>query len=96
MGQPYGAPQQQTNGKAIAALVLGIASIVLACYGIGLLPGIPAIILGRMSGREIEEGNGTGDGLAKAGLITGIIGVVLSVFGLLYLILVIVAGVTDS
>src|SRR4051812_36500047 len=72
---PYGGPPvgagQSTNGKAIASLILGIVSIVLC---LGYLAGVPAIILGRMAKREIAQGNGTGEGLAQGGFITGIIG----------------------
>jgi hypothetical protein len=94
-GSPYGGPGtgQSTNGKAIASLVLGICSIVLC---LGFLAGIPAVILGRIAKREIAEGNGTGDGLANAGLITGIIGIVLGVLWLLYVILVIAIGVSSD
>jgi len=95
-GPPYGGPQatgQGTNGKAIASLVLGICSIVLC---LGFLAGIPAVILGRMAKREIAEGNGTGEGLATGGLITGIIGIVLGVLWLLYIILVVAIGVSSD
>jgi hypothetical protein len=93
-GPPGGPPQyggapvagQSTNGKAIASLVLGIVGL----FCIGWPAGIAAIILGRIAKREIDAGQGTGSGMATAGLIMGIISVV--VYGLLtilWLILVI-------
>jgi Domain of unknown function (DUF4190) len=86
---PYGGPPvaagQSTNVKAIISLILGIVSIVLC---LGYLAGVPAIILGRMARREIAQGNGTGDGLAQGGFITGLIGTVIS--GLLTLLWIIV------
>ncbi|MCK5890637.1 MAG: DUF4190 domain-containing protein [Aeromicrobium sp.] len=70
----YGMPSK-TNGKAIASLVLGIVS--LFCFG--LITGILAIVFSRLATQEIESSQGTqtGAGMAKAGLIMGIIGLVL-------------------
>lgn len=91
-GQPgygYGQPQQfpggygapKTDGQAIAALVCGIIGIV-ACP---IIFSIIAIVLGRQSERRVKESGGTltGDQMAKAGWILGIIGLVLSVFWVL-------------
>jgi hypothetical protein len=63
----------RTSGKAIASLVLGVASIALC---LNVLAGIPAIAFGRLARAEIRRGRGklTGDGLATAGIVTGVIG----------------------
>lgn len=60
---------QQTDGKATGSMVLGILSLV----GFSILAGIPAVVLGHISRREIRESRGrlTGDGMALAGLIMG-------------------------
>ena len=73
----YQAPPQQTrtNGKAIAALVLGILSIVVPY--IGLIFGIIAIILAAISFKEIRLRYEQGRGLAIAGLVCGIIGTII-------------------
>ena len=67
------------NGKGTGALVMGILSIVL-CFGslIGIGLGVGAIIMG-VQGRQAAQG-GTADngGVATAGLVLGIIGLVLS------------------
>ena len=80
---------QQTpgGGYAIASMVCGILSIVVCwCYGvIGLILGIVALI---MTNLYKKSGARTGDGMAKAGFVCGIIGSSLSA---IYLILV-VAG----
>jgi hypothetical protein len=68
-------PPAPTNGKSIAALVLGILSIV-GPY-IGFLLGIVAIILSAISLKEIRIRNEQGRGLAIAGLVCGIVGTVL-------------------
>ena len=85
---PYqpGSQAPQTDAGAVWALVLGIAGV-LVCPGI---LSIPAIIIGRISERRIKESGGTltGDGLAKAGWITGIAGLVLAVFLILFFSLI--------
>lgn len=76
----YAVPQQ--NKKALWSLILGILGLV--CCGI--FAAIPAVILGNMANNEIKTSGGsqTGGGMAKAGLILGAIGIVLS---LVYIIL---------
>jgi len=70
----YGyAPGVTTNGKATAALVTGITTLLLSwCCGFGLV-GIVAIVLGARARTEIARSGGRqdGDGLALAGIITG-------------------------
>ena len=71
--QPYrGQYPQQTDGGAIASLVLGIASFALC---LSFFAGIPAIILGHISRSKIRRSGGRlkGDGMALAGLIMGYI-----------------------
>ena len=60
----------QTDGGAVASMVLGIASIVLC---LSFLAGIPAIILGHISRSRIRKSMGRlqGEGMALAGLIMG-------------------------
>ncbi len=76
---PYGAPTaQRRNGFGVAALVLGITSIVPGLFYLGLVLGPLAIIfgvLGRKRARRQEADNG---GMALAGIITGVIGLILA------------------
>lgn len=66
---------EQKNGKATAALVLGIISLIGICIPIaGIICGIIAIILTVMAKKE-----GSTDGKQKAGMILGIIGIVISI-----------------
>jgi len=69
----------RSNPMAVVALVLGILSI-LAClfWFISAPLAIAAIVLGVLGSRKAKAGAGQG-GLAKAGLITGIIGLLLSI-----------------
>ena len=77
-GQPaygYGyAPAPRTNQKALWGMILGIVSIVF-CY-LGLIIGPAGIILSVLGRKDIKRSNGaeTGEGMATAGLITGVVG----------------------
>lgn len=73
--QPGGvcaSPKDTASSRAMAALILGILSIV--CMG--FLTGIPAIIIGKMELNDIKIGkaNKAGEGIAKIGFILGIVG----------------------
>jgi hypothetical protein len=60
-----------TSGKASAALVLGLLS-----FCLGLLAGIPAVILGILALADVSRSRGRlgGKGLAIAGLLCGVLG----------------------
>ena len=69
---PY-ARAKRTNGKAVAAMVLGIAGFVSGCF----FTHIPAVILGHQAKAEIDRSNGTldGRGMAVAGIVLGWVGI---------------------
>lgn len=85
--QPYAAPPfhqypqpGRTNGKAIAALVLGLLSIIFFFFSIfDLALIIPGIVFGSLGLGEAKRPGGTGRGMAKAGLVLAVIGAVLMV-----------------
>ena len=91
----YGAPQPpmggmppKTSGMAIASLVLGIVGIITCgCMIFSVL----GIVFGVIAKKDIRESGGTktGAGLAQAGFILGIVGVVL---GIIYWIIVATTG----
>ena len=82
----------QTSGYAIASLVLGILSIVPGVWLGGLLMGILAIVFSRMAMKRINtSADVNGQGLATAGMVTGIVGLSLSV--LVILIFGAIAGI---
>ncbi len=74
-----------SNGMAIAALVLGIVSLVLffAC-GAGILAGVLAAVFGFLGLSKAKQ-SGQGRGMSLAGLILGLIGII---GGILFLVLV--------
>lgn len=80
MGDPYrtSQPSPQNSGLAIGSLIASILGLT-ALPTIGSIVGL---ILGYMARRRIEESMGRmgGEGMARAGIIIGWIGVGLAVF----------------
>ncbi|GIO25611.1 DUF4190 domain-containing protein [Ornithinibacillus bavariensis] len=76
---------QETNGKAVAALVLGILSLVIPY--IGFIFGIIGLVLANISVKEITLSGQSGRGLAIAGRVTSII--CLSLYGVFLLLVLI-------
>jgi hypothetical protein len=83
----------KTSGKAIAGLILGALSFVLL-----LFTGIPAIIFAALGMRDIGRSKGrlTGQGLAIAGLVTGILGTLLTCAALPLLLIPAVQKVREA
>jgi hypothetical protein len=81
--QQIGGPDQT---MAIVSLVLGVLSI-LCC---GFVTGVPAIIVGFMAKNKADANPAThgGRGLAIAGIVTGAIGVLFGIIGLIYYVAV--------
>lgn len=83
---PGAAPQ---NGMGTAALVLGI----LQFFCLGTVGSILAIVFGKIGMNKADQGLATNRGAAKAGFILGIIGIALTVVGL---IVAVTAGVFSA
>lgn len=89
--------QSGASGKAIAAMILGLFSIIGSC---GPITGIIAIVLANQELRDIRENRSSpaGETLAKIGLWTGWIGTVLctlfwiAYFGVIFLGLIVNKG----
>lgn len=90
-----GYAQPQSSQKALWSLIVGIISLPLAfcCGPLGLV-GIAAFVLGNGANRDIRASGGqqSGEGMAKAGVILGIIAIVLSVLTTAWLVYVISTG----
>jgi hypothetical protein len=72
---------EKASGRALAAMIIGICSIVFGWCGIGILGiilGIVALILGIMERKAIASGQSSEKGkvFALVGLITGIVGII--------------------
>lgn len=75
------------NGFGVAALVLGIVSIPAGGIVVGIVFGILAVVFGVLGQGRVKRGEANNGGVAIAGLITGILGIVISL-GILVLALV--------
>ena len=76
---PYGQPAP-SSGMAIGSLITGILSIPACCIWFLSIPlGLCAVILGFVAKGKISRGQATGSGLATAGIITGGIGLLISI-----------------
>lgn len=82
MSEPISGAAPASSNRPTIALVLGILGVV--CCGL-LAP--VAWIMGSSELKSIRAGSSpaSGEGLAKAGMILGIIGTVLLLFGLLWI-----------
>lgn len=70
--------KEYTNGMAITGLVISIASLILCCGSISII-GLVFSIIGL---NKAKQNNGNGKGLAIAGLIINIIGILVMLFWL--------------
>ncbi|MFF7871958.1 DUF4190 domain-containing protein [Streptomyces qaidamensis] len=89
-----GMPMAPQNGMGVAAMVLGIISCTLFClYGVvSLVTGILAVVFGIKGRKRAEAGVATNHGQAQAGLIMGIIGIILGIT----VIVLIAVGITAA
>ena len=82
--QPVGsAPgQPATSGLAIAALVVGVVSLLLAVpiFPLGLIGGVIGAILGFIARGKIRRGEASGNGIAIGGIVTSILAIAIAVF----------------
>ena len=71
---------QQSSGLAVASLVLGIISLVLFCVWYVSIPcAIIAIVMGAIAKGKAARGEAGGKGMATAGLVCGIIAIIIDV-----------------
>lgn len=88
-GQPMG-----DHPKAQTAMILGILGLV--CCGI--FTAIPAYIIGNNAVKEIDASGGQygGRGMANAGKILGLIGIILTVIWIILVIIIMATGAANS
>ena len=89
-GSPETVPNARRDARAVMALVLGVLSM--TC--LGFLAGIPAIVVGAMSRKEIDRAQGalSGRGLAAGGIVTGLFGTGISLIVLMSLLSGVIQG----
>ena len=80
--QPYGTgpTRSPSNGFGITALVLGILALLLGVVLVGALFGVAAIVFGFLCRARARRGEATNGGMAVAGIILGIVGILVSIF----------------
>ena len=64
----------RTSGLAIAAVACGAVGVATCCF---LIPSVLAVVFGGLARPEIKRGEKTGGGMAVAGIVLGMIGLVL-------------------
>jgi len=83
-GQPYGGPAfgehrpAPKNGLGVAALVLGILALLTGLFFVGGVLGIAAVVLGVMGRGRAKRGEATNGGMALAGIVLGVLGILLT------------------
>ncbi len=77
-------PKTGTEGTAIASLVVGIVSLII----FGVILGAIAIVLGNKAKKKIAASGGQlgGSGLATAGQILGVLGIIGSIIVLVFIL----------
>ncbi len=92
----FHSPTLPTSGKAVASMVLGICSIAMCMfYGLPTLICSPlAIVFSIMAKKQVERGEagGASTGMATAGMVCGIVGLLLALLFIGFIVLAIVAG----
>lgn len=83
------APVNNNDGTSVGALVCGIISLVLGCWGVGIVTGIIALVL---SSKYKKAHNGVHNGQSMAGFICGLIGVILNGICIVYYIIIFVVA----
>lgn len=95
VGGGVGGQSAPTNGKATAALVLGILGLPFFCP---ILCSIPALVLGYQARKEIDASGGVqqGRGQAQAGVVMGWIGTVVGVLAIVVIVILAATGNLDD
>jgi len=70
--------QAKNNGLAIASLVLSLVNII-PCFWLLPLPALLGVIFGFVSRGQIKKTQGKGAGMAVAGLVIGVIFIIIAV-----------------
>ncbi|TJZ57370.1 DUF4190 domain-containing protein [Streptomyces piniterrae] len=105
--EPYRAPYpmapmgvvQPRNGMGVTALVLGIVGVVLGLlvivFWISWLPALLAVIFGVVGLSQVRKGLATNRGMALAGVILGVVGLLTALGGGLFTVMAVKRAVDD-
>jgi len=82
-------PQSQSNGLAVAGLVMGILAVVFCwLWVIAFVLGVLGIVFGAVGMAKAKKIGGKNRGMALAGLILGVVGIIL---GIVFIVVVVAA-----
>ena len=95
-----GIASSNASGRSVFGIVslwCGIVSLIFSCaYGLGLLPGLTAILLSRRAARSNSGEFAAEDGYGKTGRILGYAGTAMSAFFIVLLVVSLVLGIGPS
>ena len=78
-GAPYSGPAVQKNGMGVASLVLGILAILTGWFFVGGVFGVLAIVFGAIGRGRAKRGEANNGGMAIAGLVCGVVGILVAI-----------------
>jgi hypothetical protein len=87
-----GAGGTQSNSLGVWSLILGLAGFVCS---LGLLAGIPAIIVGRLAKKAAAEGRANNPGMGTAGMVLGWIATAVSIIVIAAWVYLLSSGTCD-
>ena len=85
-------PAPQENGLGTAALILGIVGLV--C--VPIVPSVLAIVFGRMGMTKADQGLANNKSSAQWGFWLGVVGLILTVLGLIAWVVIIAAAASTT
>lgn len=91
MGQYGAAPKPAGTGLGIAALVLGIVALLTCWFVLGIIPGLVGLVLGIVALRKLGRTPGTSKALPIIGIVLSVLGILAGIF-----FLVVYGAVFDS
>lgn len=78
-GAGYAQPVGGTDGVAVAALVIGILSLLTSWFVLGGLGGVIALVLGLVALGRIKRNRSGGRGMAITGVVTGALSIIIAI-----------------
>ncbi|WP_424347564.1 DUF4190 domain-containing protein, partial [Kocuria sp. CH-021] len=80
MGQYGAASKPAGTGLGIAALVLGIVALLTCWFVLGIVPGLVGLVLGIVALRKLGRTPGTSKALPIIGIVLSVLGILASIF----------------
>ncbi|GAA2644446.1 DUF4190 domain-containing protein [Streptomyces lunalinharesii] len=92
--------RQPTNAMPVAGLVLGLVGVVLGLFvflfWLAWLPALLAVIFGGVGLSQVRAGRATKRGMALAGVLTGVLGLVMAAAAAVFTVVIVKDAVDDA